>query len=246
MSAGVGAAFFLSSWLAASGQTPGMPGGNVGYNAAVAKLFADIPAFIANVETVLTNRADNSRLTIPMRMLKRQDQLRIEVDFVKIKGGGVSLQGLSAMQNIGMARVVTLVNQKDGGMTVLFPDLKASTRVGMSEVDLPDARVRVSKKEVGKDTIGGQRCVRQQVTLVSPDGKKVEATTWESPALGNFPVRMFFRQDDGTMVMNYTDVQLTAPGDDEFKVPADYRPFESISQLMQDAMTKAMKGAGGR
>lgn len=237
---------WMVAWapLTAPAQAPGLPGGELGYNAAMAKLFADIPYFSVSVETVLTNLTDKSRLTVPMRMHKRQDLLRIEVDLVKLKGTGVALQGLSAMQNIGMARMTSLVDPKEKGMQVLFPDLKAYSKVTTSEVALPDAGFKVTKKAGGKETINGQACVRQQVTLTSTDGQKVEATTWEATGLSNFPIRMLFRQKEGSMVMTFSDVRLEAPADDLFKIPSDYKPFESMSALMQEAMTRAISGAG--
>jgi hypothetical protein len=228
-----------------SGQGAGLPGGELGYNAAMAKLFADIPHFSAEVETSLTNLTDKTRMTVPMRMHKRQDQLRIEVDFARIKGTGLALQGLAAMQNIGMARMSSLVDPKQKSMTVLFPDLKAYAKVQMSEVDIPQDGFRVTKKPVGKDTIQGQACVRQQVTLTGTDGSKVEATTWEATALGNFPVRMFFRQKEGSMAMSFRDVALRAPADSLFTIPADYAGFDSMSALMQEALTRAV-GGGAR
>lgn len=226
--------------LSALGQAGGMPGGELGYNAAMAKLFADVPYFSADVETTLTNLTDKTRLSIPMRMHKRQDQLRIEVDFVKLKGTGMAMQGLAAMQNIGMARMTSLVDPKQKGMTVLFPELKAYSKVSMSEADLPEDGFKVSKKPAGKETVNGQACVRQKVTLTSTDGQKVEATTWEATALGNFPIRMLFQQKEGSMNMAFRDVVLQSPADDLFKVPADYKSFDSMSSLMQEAMTRAI------
>ena len=216
----------------------------MGYNAAVAKLFADIPAFSASVETLLTNKADKSRLTIPMRMFKREDKLRIETDFARIRGVGFPLESLTAMQNIGMARVTTIVDPKDKGMLVVFPELKAYTRVALAETDLPDADVKVTKRRGSKDTVDGQACVRQRVTLASANGQKVEATTWEATALNSFPIRMVFEQDDGTMEMRYTDVQLKAPAEDQFKVPSEFRSFESVTAVMQEAMAQVRKRAG--
>ena len=221
-------------------QGAGLPGSEMGYNAAMAKLFADIPYFSAEVETTLTNLTDKSRMTIPMRMHKRQDQIRIEVDFAKLKGTGVALQGLTAMQNIGMARMVSLVDPKQKGMTVLFPDLQAHAKVAMAEADLPEDGFKVTKKAAGKDTVNGQACVRQQVTLTSTDGKRVDATTWEATALGNFPVRMLFRQKDGSMAMAFRDVVLRAPADSLFSVPAQSKLYDSMSSLMQEAMTRAI------
>lgn len=230
----------------AGAQAPGMPGGNAGFNAAVAKLFGNIPVFSAMVETALTNKADKSRLALPMRMLKREDRFRIEVDFGKMKGTGVALQGLSAMQNIGMARMTSLVLPQDKGMIILFPELKFQTRVSLSEADLPTAGFQLTKKPLGKETIQGQPCVRNLVTLTAADGTKTEVTTWESQSLGGFPVRMLFRQEDGTMLMTFSEVSLGAPAEELFKVPGDYRAFSSMAGLMQEAMTRAISGPAGR
>jgi len=237
-------AWCLAGLAGGSALAQGMPGGGAGYNAIVARLFADIPAFSAKVETALTNTADKSRLLIPMRMMKRDRVMRIEVDFTKMNGSGVAMQGLAGMQNIGMARMTSLVIPGEHFMRVLFPDLKFHSKVELSDSDLPNAEFKVQKKSLGKDTINGQACARQLVTIVSKDGQKNEATTWEATALNNFPVRISFKPQDSTMVMSFTEVALGAPPEDQFKVPADYKEFDSVSSLMSEAMTRAYKPAG--
>jgi hypothetical protein len=229
----------------ARAQAPGMPG-NIGFNAAVARLFGDIPAFSATVETVLTNRSERSRLTVPMRMLKLQDRFRIEVDFVKMKGSGVAFTGLGAMQNIGMARMVSLVLPEEKGMIVMFPDIRFYARVPLSEADLPSGGFKLNKRQAGRETVNGQACIRQQVTITGTGGEKTEATTWEAPALSHFPVRMLFRPGGDSMMMNFSEVRLAAPAADQFKVPADYKAFNSIGGLMQEAMTQAYQPQGAR
>ena len=212
----------------------------MGFNAAVARLFSEVPAFSANVETVLTNKADNSRLSVPMRMLKNGDRFRIEVDFVKMKGAGLAMQGVSAIQNIGMSRMTSLVLPKEKGMVVLFPELKYYTKVTLEEADLASDGYQMTKRQAGRDTINGQACVRQNVVLTAKDGTRTEVTVWENPALERFPVRMLFRPEGASMMMNFSEVQLTAPGEDAFKVPPDYKGFNSIAGLMQEAMTRAL------
>lgn len=242
------ALLLLGASLKAAAQGGGMPGGNVGFNAAVAQLFADIPEFSASVETAITNQAENTRMVLPMQMFKSGDKFRIDVDFVKLRGAGAALQGLSALQNIGMSRMASLVLPQEKGMVVLFPELKFQTKVALSEADLPAEGYKVTKKAAGKETVNGQPCVRQQVTLSTKDGEKTEATTWEAASLNNFPVRMMFRQDKdkdgGIMWMTFSDVKLASPGDERFKVPSDYKGFNSISGLMQEAMTRALNPAG--
>lgn len=239
----------LAGWMATSGawaQGLGMPGSNLGFNAAVATLFNNIPAFGASVEVGFTNKSGSTRMQIPMRMLKRDKDFRMEVDLARIRGSGLAMQGLTGMQNIGMARMVSLVLPKEQGMLVLFPDLKFHTRVELSEADLAVEGFKVAKRAAGKETVNGQACVRQEVTLTAGNGEKTQATTWEATGLGNFPVRMLFRGDDQTMVMNFSQVSLTPPAEDQFRVPKDFTGFNSIAGLMQEALTKALAGPGGR
>lgn len=238
-------ALAVGSMLGAHGQG-GLPGGNVGFNATVAMLFNDIPAFSANVETAITNKAENSRMTLPMKMQKREDLFRLEVDLTKMKGSSALIASLAAIQNIGMARMASVVSTRDKEMMVMFPELKFYTRVALSEVDVPTGDFKVSKKAGGKETINGQPCVRQQVTLTAADGKKTEATTWEATPLKNFPIRMLFRPEGSSMAMNFNGVDLNAPSPETFSVPKEYRAFDSISSLMQEAMTQVLKRGGGK
>jgi hypothetical protein len=221
-------------------QGAGVPGGGMGYNAVVARLFNDIPAFTATVETALTNTADKSRLIIPMKMAKRQDKIRIEVDFEKMKGEGVAMSALASMKSVGMARMTSVVSPGDRTMYVLFPELKFASRVALTDDDLPNAGFKVSKKSQGKETLNGQSCVRQKIVISADGGEKTEATTWESPALGNFPVRIMLTPEGSQVAMSFSNVQLTAPDEDAFKVPSDYKSFDSMTQLFQEATAKAL------
>ncbi len=230
------------AWMGSAvvyGEGSSMPGGGVGYNAVLGKLLNDIPAFAASVETTMTNSVEKTRLVIPMKMAKREDRLRIEVDFGKMQGGGLAVQGLGALQKVGMARMTSIVSPADRTMFVLFPDLKFATRVALSDADLPSPGSKVSKKALGKESLDGQPCVRQQVVLTSSDGGKTEATTWEAAALDRFPVRIAFRSEGSTIVMTFSGVRLSSPDDDSFRVPSDYKTFDSMPALMQEATTRA-------
>ncbi len=220
-----------------------MPGGNVGFNAAVAELFRGIPAFTANVDSMMTNRADKTRVTVPMKMLKSRERFRIEVDLVKMKGNSFALQGLAGMQNIGMSRMHSLVLPNEKGMLILFPDLNSYTRVPLSEMDIPSGGFKMSRKAAGKETIQGKSCAKFEVVLTAPDGAKTAATVWESEDLGNFPVRMLFRPDDATMLMEFSQISLAPPEEALFEIPKDYKGFNGISGLMQEAMKQAFRPA---
>ncbi len=217
-----------------------MVGGGVGYNAVVAKLLSEFPAFSASVETLMTNKADRSRLSVPMAMSKRGDLLRIEVDLGKMKGTGVSLDQITAMQNIGLARMAMVVHPAERVMFVVFPEVKFATQVAMSPSDVMDAAVKVTKRRSGKEKLGGLAVVRQQVTMTGTDGRRTEATTWEDPSLNNFPARIAFKQQETSVEMTFVGATLTSAPEDRYGVPADYRKFDSMSTLMEEARKKVL------
>lgn len=232
----------LTLWAhpAGAASAADLPGGNLGFNAAVAKLFSDIAAFEANVETSLTNRSERSQITAPMRMYKSGDRFRIEVDLAKLKGAGSMLQGLPALENLGMARMTSLVLPEEKGMIVLFPELKVYTRVPLSEADLPTDGFKLAKKATGREKVNGFDCARHDVTLTDGSGLRTQATVWEAPTLKNFPVRMVFRPDDAEMRMDFKDVRLKGPAEELFRVPKDYKGFNSVAALLQEAMTRVL------
>jgi hypothetical protein len=57
---------------------------------------------------------------------------------------------------------------------------------------------------------------------------------------------MLFRTSDSTMQMDFNDLVLSVPEANLFEVPQNYRRFDSIAGLMQEAMTQAIGGALGR
>lgn len=237
----IGAWLCLALGALSDASAQDMPGGGLGYNAVVAKLLADYPAFSASVETVMTNKTEKSRLSVPMSMSKRGDLLRIEVDLGKMQGSGVSLDQVTAMQNIGLGRMAMVVNPTVRTMFVVFPDVKFATQVGMSPSDVMDPSVKVTKRRSGKDKIGGRAVVRQAVAMTGADGRKTEATAWEDPELGNFPARIAFKQEDTSVEMTFSGAALNSGPEEQYSVPGDYRKFDNMSVLMQEARRKVLE-----
>lgn len=232
---------FVGTNPAVMAQAPGMPGGDTGFNSLVTKLFRQIPTFSAAVDTTMTNKADRSRVMTPMKMAKLESVLRIEVDLLKVRGAGLSLQGMTALQNIGMSRMVSLMHKGSNHMVLLFPELKFHTRVALPDSELMDERVEVIKKPGGRDLINGYTCTRQDVTVKIPGGVTTELVAWEAKDLRGFPVRMFFQDEKAAVVMNYRDVKLTPPPAEQFEIPPGWRYFDTLQELMQAATAEAMR-----
>ena len=236
----VALAFGFGGLPAARAQM-GMPGGEPGFNSLVTKLFRHIPTFSASVDTTMTNKSDRSRVMMPMKMAKRDNVLRIEVDLIKVRGAGISLQSMTALQNVGMSRMVSLMFRGTNAMSLLFPDLKFYTRVGLPDAELMDEKVEIVRKSMGRDLVNGYTCMKQDVTVNVPGGTSTRVTAWEAADLKNFPVRMYFQDENASVVMDYRDVKLTVPGTNQFVVPSDYRYFATLPQLMQEATANAVR-----
>jgi hypothetical protein len=223
--------------LASRGQ--GIPGGDAGFNAVVAQLFADVPAFSASVATALTNKADKTWVQVPMRMSKRDKRFRIEVDLEQMKGTAPGLANIASMRAIGMSKMASLVVPEEKGMVVVFPDLKAWTRVALAEADFAVSGFKVNKRRAGRDTVRGMECVRQRVTLTARDGTKTEATVWESTAHKGFPIRVLLEPEESTVLLDFDKIELSAPAANLFQAPKDFRQVSTISALMQEALSRA-------
>lgn len=222
-------------------QGGAMPGGDPGFNSLVTKLFRQIPVFTAAVETIMTNKSDRSRVTMPMKMAKRDNVLRIEVDLVKVRGAGMSLPAMTALQNVGMSRMVSLMHRGSNSMVLMFPELKYHTRVGLPDSELMDERVEVVKKAAGRDLVNGYTCTKQDVTVNIPGGASTRLTSWEAADLKGFPVRMFFEDENASVVMNYRDVKLTPAAPSQFEIPPDWQYFDTLPKLMQEATARALQ-----
>lgn len=222
-------------------------GGDAGFHGSIAGLFGEVAAFSADAEVGLTNRTDQTRLNVPMRVFKSRDRFRLEVDLQRVQGTGNAVQGLSALRGIGMTRMTCLVLPEEKGMILMFPELKLGTRVALSETALPADGFRVEKRAVGKETVEGQACVRQEVQVTTSDGARVPGTVWEAAALKGFPVRMLFLPDGSGLGLRFSQVRMASPGEEMFRVPSDVRIVDGAAGLMQEAMTRALQsGALGR
>lgn len=233
----------VPGWAAPAGRI-GVPGADMGFNALVTKMLRDIPEFSASVETVMTNKLDRSRVTMPMKLAKRDGALRMDIDLTAVKGAGMSLQVLNSLQSVGMAKMVNLLHRGTNTMEIFFPDLKFHTRVVLPPGELLDAEATITKKAGGRDLVNGYTCVKQVATVTSPGTKPTEVLAWEAADLKGFPVRLLIQDGQATVVMNFRDVKLTAPPEQHFAVPPGSRFFETLPALMQLASEQAMRSGG--
>lgn len=95
----------------------------------------------------------------------------------------------------------------------------------------PGTASGVQKTKVGEETVDGHRCTRYRIALTGPEGTH-EIFTWEATDMGAFPVQVRIAHGEVEYVLRFTDVRRKAPAATLFTVPANYRRYDRMTDLM--------------
>lgn len=171
----------------------------MGFNAMVTKLLRDVPVFTAAVEATMTNKSDRSRVTMPMKLAKREDRLRMDLDLSAVKGAGMSLQSLNSLRSVGMAKIVNLMRKGTNTMEILFWTPNSIPGWCCRRANSWTGRRALPRSPPDGDLVNGYSCTKQVVTVTSPGAKPSEVLTWEAADLKGFPVRILIQDGRGQL-----------------------------------------------
>jgi hypothetical protein len=134
-----------------------------------------------------------------------------------------------------MAEVVIISRPDTGYSVVVYPGLKSyAPEPSGAKPTRPD-QFNLSSKALGKESVNGQECVKNQVTITGPDGKKVEATVWNATQLKSFPVRIRSNENGVPFTLNFNDVKFEKPAAALFEAPASFTRYDDFPSLMRGA-----------
>jgi hypothetical protein len=223
------------------------PGGPTGprFNAAMNQLFGENKTFSADVE-LQTSDPSRGNVTMSGKIAFDSGKTRFEMDITQIKGGALPPQQAAQVKAMGMGEIVAITRPDTRQSYLVYPGLESYAVMPLTDADTPAAenKFKVEITELGKETIAGQPCIKNKVTVTDDRGKKHEATTWNATNLKKFPVKMETQQDGQPITMLYKNIKLAAPAASQFEPPASYTKYDNVMSLMQGAMMKRI-GAGG-
>ena len=82
------------------------------------------------------------------------------------------------------------------------------------------ANQKLEKKPLGKETIDGHPCVKNQSTVKSPKGVVLlQATTWNATDLKDFPVQIEINENGNSTIMHFMQRQPGETGSAAFRNP---------------------------
>ena len=222
-------------------QNPGIA--TAGMSPVLALLFKDFEAFSATAEVTLSGPTAAESMTMTMHLHYLNGGMRTELDMSDVRGPTVDESMAYTLKQIGMNRVITILQPDDRQNVVLYPSRKAYVSLPESS-DQEKARARSAqtrKTKQGQEIILGMTCTKSRISFVENPEQDLTVLVWEANRLRNFPVQIEMNQAGGAMTVRYRDVVFEAPAKDQFEIPTGYRKHPGVQSILEEATQELLK-----
>jgi hypothetical protein len=230
-------AFVGCLWLGsvAIAQMPGGPPPDS--CAALVKFLNRDAAFTATAKVVTTGKKPRDSSTMLMFFAVSGRNMRNEMDMTKMSG--VRASDLEGMKQMGMDKMVILRVAEKQASYIVYPGLE-------SYCDLPPGKKtkgegKLDKTEIGSDTVEKHACTKSKLTFTDDDGQTAEALVWEATDLQGFPIQYQTVDEGQTTTTTFTDIKLGKPDAALFELPASYKKYGSMQEMLMGNMQRMME-----
>lgn len=216
-------ALVLLVHTAANAQIP-TAGSPTGLNAAFVKLFGNVSAFSARLDTQVLDKSDKEWVRMPMQFAALDNKIRMDINLEQTTSRDLPASTISGLKNAGMERIVSIFRPDQKMTLILYPGSKKYMIMALAkgESEAMQKGLQVEKTALGKEKIDGHACVKNKVVIKNQQGPVLEATTWNAADLQDLPIQIETKEKDKRVIMRFTQVQFAKPDAKQFDVPADY------------------------
>lgn len=198
-----------------------MPDGGV--NSAMIKLFGD-DAFTAQAEMRVMNSNHVTWLQMPGAFACADTKLRLDVDVKLIKSSSIPSAMIGMFVQAGKDRVTSVIRPDKKMTYIIYPSAHSYSSLPLNAEDTEIANQKLEKKPLGKETIDGHACVKNQTTVKSARGAVLlQATTWNATDLKDFPIQIELKENGNITIMHFKNVGLVKPDPRLFEIPAGFK-----------------------
>jgi hypothetical protein len=88
------------------------------------------------------------------------------------------------------------------------------------------------------EMIDGHACHQEQVAVAMSDGSSVGFRVWRAPDLKRFPIRILNATNSTPFTLNFSNIRLAAPPDDEFVPPNGFTRYSSAEAMMTELIVR--------
>jgi hypothetical protein len=204
------------------------------------RLFAGHPGFTAKSEVRMSDKNQKETISVVMNFAYLENKIRMEIDLAQMKNKDLPDGIASQLKQLGMDQVVTLIRLDWKSVQVIYPKLQACLTQPLPKETTPEPKM--VKQTIGKETLDGQPCVKNKVTISSTKGAAEELTVWQATNLKDFPLQILAKQGDETVITRYRQVQLVKPDAKLFDLPAGCKEYSDTRAFMRGITARFMAG----
>ncbi|HEX3800408.1 MAG TPA: DUF4412 domain-containing protein [Verrucomicrobiae bacterium] len=218
------------------------PGSAPGMNAAMIRFFGSNTNFISKAEVRVLDKNQKETTAMNMGFQMLAGKMRVDINMAEVKSKEMSPEFAGMMKQMGMDQMSTILLPEQKEIITIYPGLKsyALTPMPKEEADAAAMTYKLEKSRIGKETVDGHSCEKDNVTVTDTKGNQQHAVVWYATDLKEFPVQMQIPDDDSTLIMKFKDVKLGRPETSQFQAPAGLAKYDDVAALMSDAVTKKM------
>jgi hypothetical protein len=232
------ASAILSCLLLVSVSLAQMPGGPPPEGcAALAKYLSRDAAFTATAKVVSTGKRAHDNQTMVMFFAVSGGNMRNEMDMTKMSG--VRASDLDGMKQMGMDKMVILKLADKPGGYIVYPNLQSYCEMPPGKKGSSEGKI--DKAELGNDTVESHPCTKSKLTFTAKDGQTSEALVWEATDLKKFPIQYQTVDEGQTTTTTFTDIKTGKPATSLFELPANYKRYGSMQEMMMGNMQRMMQ-----
>jgi hypothetical protein len=195
------------------------------FSGGLKKILGDNKTFSAKIEIEATGPT-GAPVKMPGKIAYNDGKSRMEMDMTK---AGLPAEMLAQVKAMGMDSTVIVSRPDKKVAYMIYPGLKAYAEMPLPETETAEqlSKYKVDTKELAKETVEGQACAKNKVTVTDDKDKKIVTT-----------------EGGQASTMTFKEVKLTKPDDAQFDAPKDFKKYDSFMALMMEQM-KGMGGPGG-
>jgi len=204
-------------------QVPGT-GAPTGVNAAFVKLFGNVSAFTAKVETRVIDPYQKEVVRMPMDFAALDSKVRLEINLAQIQSRDFSATILATLKQAGMDRMISIFRPDKKATYLIYPGVQSYQDLPLAkgEAEAFENGLKLEKTALGKEAIDGHPCVKNKVIVKGGKGPVLEAVTWNATDLKDFPLQIEMKEKGNTVRMHFTQVLLVKPDARQFDLPSNY------------------------
>ena len=231
--------FIPTAWAA------GDPGMNAATSAATfAEIFGNHSAFSATAQMHIDPGKGEKSHTTQMKYAMRDGKVRMSMNMAKMSED-MPPDAVARMKQMGMVHYVVILHPgTDNRSLVLYPDLKAYVQNTGRMTNADKGKLKVEKTKIGTGRVAGHPCEEYRITVTRPDGQQSSMTEWQATDMDNFPIKLEMKNDGTVTSLLFTHINHSAPPASLFEVPAGYKKYDSMQQLMMSQIRKMMGNMG--